>query len=466
MPGSHYRNVLSLTAIRLLAFTAMAVAAYLTWVTLTHGTVAACGDDSTDLACDDVLRSPWSRVAGIPVSLLGFITYAAILVTSIALHSATKQQLADVTRRCYETLIAIAFGSAVWFLFLQVVVIGHICPYCSIIHSCGVMIAVIDWGNIALEAARRRRPSQMEVMQQLTIGSVRASASTGESSLSIAASARWPVLCTVVAVGSLVMIQSLFPARTYEVIETDESMAALTIHPETVIAPTAQPPKSVVNATPSVVTSVGEATTESSILPTGRQPAAPGPISPRRLSFLKGRLQIDIHDHGLLGQPDADYVVIELLDYTCPDCRQVHQHLKQVRKELGARFAVVVFPVPLEASCNPFIRSTHSKHHGACKYAKLALAVFTVAPQKFASFHNWLMDADEAPPFEHAVQYAENLVGSDHDLRAVESTRLRDYVRLFNAANIQRLPAMIVGDRVLIGVPKDANDIVSTLQEN
>ena len=464
MIAPSYRNTLSLIAILILAFTATGVAAYLTWVTLTHGTIAACGDDSVNLACGDVLRSPWSRVAGIPVSLLGFLTYAAIFVTSIALHSSTRHQLAEVKRRCYQTLIAIAFGSAVWFLFLQVFVIGHICPYCLIIHGCGIMIAVVAWGNIALEVARKRRPSQIEVMQQLTIGSAQASSSNIESSLSITAGARWPALFTVVAVGSLVMTQSLFPARTYEVIEPKESLAALVVDPQADASPSPVRQDSVANATPSAVSSVGEKVTEPTISRAG-QPAVLGPISTRKLSFLKGRLEIDIHDHGLLGPPEADSVVIELVDYTCRDCRQVHQYLKQVRDELGDRLAVVVFPVPLETSCNPYIRSTHSKHHGACKYAKLALAVFTLAPQKFAPFHDWLMDADEPPPFEQAVQYAEDLVGSDHDLRAVESTRLQDYVRLFNAANIRRLPAMIIGNRVLIGVPKDSSDIVAALQK-
>ena len=204
------RNLLALVAIRILALTAACFAAYLTWVTLTHGTVAGCGDESSNLACDDVLRSPWSRVAGIPVSLLGFLSYAAIFVTSTALHSSSRPQFAEVTRHCYQTLVAIAFGSAVWFLFLQLFVIVHICPYCLIIHGCGIMIAVISWGGIVFEVVRSRRPSQMEVMQQLTIGSVQADTSSVESHLHFTSGARWSALITLLAVGSLVMVQSLW----------------------------------------------------------------------------------------------------------------------------------------------------------------------------------------------------------------------------------------------------------------
>jgi protein-disulfide isomerase len=181
---------------------------------------------------------------------------------------------------------------------------------------------------------------------------------------------------------------------------------------------------------------------------------------------LKGRLVIDINDHGLLGSPEAESVVIELVDYKCPDCRQVHQYLKEVREKLGSRFAVVVFPVPLETDCNPYIRSTHSKHVGACKYAKLALAVFTVAPRKFEQFHDWMMDTKEPPSFEEATRYANDLVGPEHDLGQGESTRLKDYVRLYNVANIQRLPAMIIGDKVMIGVPKSANAVLQMIQPN
>ena len=464
MRGNGSRNAFAQNAIRTLAFAAACCAAYLTWVTLTHGTVAGCGDESSNLACDDVLRSPWSRVAGIPVSLLGLFVYAAIFATSIASHSFTRQQLVEVMRHCFQTAIAIAFCSAVWFLFLQLFVLGHICPYCLIIHGCGIMIAVIAWGSVALEVVRNSRPSQMEVMQKLTIGSVQASTSNVESSLSAKSGTRWSALFTLVAIGSLVTVQSLFPARTYEVIELEKSLAALIVDPQADAIPSDARPDSAINIASSAESSVRENLTESIIAPVEPQPVVPGPISARKLSFLKGRLEINIHDHGLLGPPDADSVVIELVDYTCPDCRQVHQYLKQAREELADRLAVVVFPVPLETSCNPYIRSTHSKHQGACKYARLALAVFTVAPKEFAPFHDWLMDADEPPPFEQAVQYAENLVGTDHDLRAVESTRLRDYVRLFQAANIHRLPAMIIGDRVLLGVPKDTSDIVTALK--
>ncbi|MFB3103855.1 MAG: vitamin K epoxide reductase family protein, partial [Pseudomonadales bacterium] len=212
-------NKHSLAAIRILALTAAGIAGYLTWVTLTHGTVAACGDQPSHLACDDVLRSAWSRVVGVPVSLLGFVVYVAILVTSRWIVSKPSQPLTEWTRLCCLTLIALAFGAATWFLFLQLFVIRHICPFCLIIHVCGIMIALISCSAIVMEEARRRRPSYLETIQQLTVGTVSAAATMPESYRQLTPKKHWSVLVAACALLVLVVLQVFFSTKTYEVLE-------------------------------------------------------------------------------------------------------------------------------------------------------------------------------------------------------------------------------------------------------
>lgn len=153
-----------------------------------------------------------------------------------------------------------------------------------------------------------------------------------------------------------------------------------------------------------------------------------------------------------------------MVDYTCRDCRKVHHHLKAAREHFGDQLAVVVFPVPLETNCNPYIRSTHHKHVGACKYAKLALSVFRADADKFGAFHDWLMDSQQPPPFEQALQYAKDLVGSDHSLVQAESSQMENYVKFFYAADVQRLPSIIIGDQVMVGVPRRASDVIEMIE--
>ncbi len=76
--------------------------------------------------CDVVTTSVYSKIAGIPVALLGSIYYASILALVIAYVDTKKKlflkMLAHLT---WAGLIASA-----WFVYLQLVVIGAICLYC------------------------------------------------------------------------------------------------------------------------------------------------------------------------------------------------------------------------------------------------------------------------------------------------------------------------------------------------
>lgn len=75
-PSPREINRASLLAIRLLALVGLSVYGYLAWVTFTHGTIAACDGESSHIACGHVLRSTWSRLLGIPVSLFGSVVYS------------------------------------------------------------------------------------------------------------------------------------------------------------------------------------------------------------------------------------------------------------------------------------------------------------------------------------------------------------------------------------------------------
>jgi uncharacterized membrane protein len=90
------------------------------------------------------------------------------------------------------------------------------------------------------------------------------------------------------------------------------------------------------------------------------------------------------------GDPNAPFVVLVIQDYTCPHCRDLHQHLRAAQESYGPSLVIAVKPVAQDAACNRHYRETAPEHAGACALAKLALAVWRVDPTKFPAFDDWL----------------------------------------------------------------------------
>src|SRR6266498_36161 len=129
-----------LYAIRFLTLVAMAMSAYLAWVTLSGGAVAGCGPDS---GCDKVLHSRWAYWLGVPVSLGALAVYALILRLSVRLGRGTTPV---VQRKAWSRLVPCALlvaGAAIWFVGLQVFVVQAVCPYCMVAHISGSLAALL-----------------------------------------------------------------------------------------------------------------------------------------------------------------------------------------------------------------------------------------------------------------------------------------------------------------------------------
>lgn len=90
--------------------------------------IAGCGGGG----CGEVLASRWSQVFGLPVSALGVPVY--VLLCAALLWR--KYSIAAFG------FAAIA-GSAVWFTFVQAVILRHFCPWCMAAHGVGGVIAVL-----------------------------------------------------------------------------------------------------------------------------------------------------------------------------------------------------------------------------------------------------------------------------------------------------------------------------------
>lgn len=76
--------------------------------------------------CEQVTASQYAVIGGVPVALLGAIYYLIVFILAIAhLDSENKKILHFIA---YFTILG--FLASLWFLYLQLFVIGAICLYC------------------------------------------------------------------------------------------------------------------------------------------------------------------------------------------------------------------------------------------------------------------------------------------------------------------------------------------------
>ena len=114
----------------------MVIAVYLSIQALSGDAVAGCGGDA---GCGAVLASPWSKVGPLPVSVLGAATYLLVLV-GLGLRGTAGRgaRLGDALLLVAAPAMLVAAG---WFTFVQLVIIGELCPYCMADHALGVVLA-------------------------------------------------------------------------------------------------------------------------------------------------------------------------------------------------------------------------------------------------------------------------------------------------------------------------------------
>jgi uncharacterized membrane protein len=109
----------------LLSLTGLFVSAYLYLYKIGKIGSLACGTGG----CETVQWSPWSRVAGIEVALIGVLGYAGLLAVSLA-----SLQPGLVNRRWPAALLLVLAGVGVLFTvyltYLELFVIHAICVWC------------------------------------------------------------------------------------------------------------------------------------------------------------------------------------------------------------------------------------------------------------------------------------------------------------------------------------------------
>jgi len=115
-------------AICLLALIGLADSAYLTILKvqlMSQGIGCPFGD------CDVVNQSPYALIAGVPVALLGFVTYAIILALGLFWYDAQGSW----ERRLGWGLLAVSGWGVLFSVYLTAIelfVLRAICPFCLV----------------------------------------------------------------------------------------------------------------------------------------------------------------------------------------------------------------------------------------------------------------------------------------------------------------------------------------------
>ena len=123
----------------------IAVSGYLTYIHY-EGIKPVCGLGGN---CEKVQSSEWSKLAGVPVAVLGLVGYAAILVT---LFIDREEALIA------GALFALAgFGFSAYLTYRELFSIDAICPWCVSSAVIMTLLAIVTTARLLRAPASGRR---------------------------------------------------------------------------------------------------------------------------------------------------------------------------------------------------------------------------------------------------------------------------------------------------------------------
>jgi uncharacterized membrane protein len=126
-----------------LALLGIAIAGYLTYVHYA-GITPVC-----ELAhgCEKVQTSEWSSLAGVPVALLGLVTYVGILACLFV--------PGESARLASAVLSLVGFGFSAYLTYRELFTIEAICIWCGASAITLTLLAVVTTVRVARDPARR-----------------------------------------------------------------------------------------------------------------------------------------------------------------------------------------------------------------------------------------------------------------------------------------------------------------------
>ncbi|HQX49441.1 MAG TPA: vitamin K epoxide reductase family protein [Planctomycetaceae bacterium] len=501
--------------LRLICTVALGISVYLAWTAFSIGEVFGCsGGDVFD--CGHVLTSHWSKVIGIPVSIPAAGVYASLLALLAFARSSGPQQLRQMVWGGMTIGGVMAGLSALWFIALQVFVVEHLCSYCLVVHSCGILLAAVVLSSRLCPRTLKLKSAAVSVLGVSALIGIQVATPKADQFEIVRYDELTPTTPAAAAIATNKNGAEEFtapgdvfeppgeafepPVEVFEAPLADDGSAG-SLETETptarngtdtkeakpsdtkpavassllFILPTRilrlvellcagiQPPES---ATVQEQASDAKPANESASSDKPAEPEAAKTPERRLLAFAGNRFTLDVKQWPLLGKPDAKYVFVEMYDYTCPHCRNTHQAITGAMKQYGDNLAILALPVPLDANCNPTVNSTGGGHAEACELARIAVAVWRIDPAKFREFHDWMF-AGTRSAFA-ARQHAETLVDKDKLKKELSSDIPSQYisrhVKLYERVGSGQVPKLIFPAVTLNGEVNSSASLCSTIE--
>jgi uncharacterized membrane protein len=108
----------------------LGVATYLTYEHYTSSTTLACSDHGI-VNCLKVTTSGYSKIAGVPVAVLGLVFFAVMLVLQLPQLWARDEPIIRAARLGWAV---VGMGSVLWLLYAELFGIDAICLWCTSVH--------------------------------------------------------------------------------------------------------------------------------------------------------------------------------------------------------------------------------------------------------------------------------------------------------------------------------------------
>ncbi len=208
------------------------------------------------------------------------------------------------------------------------------------------------------------------------------------------------------------------------------------------------------------------------LLVAGQLIVTPGPM---QLFMLNGQVRLQPEEFPIIGDPNSEHVLIYLFDYTCPHCHEQNRYLRTAKKRYGDQLAIIKLPVPLDSRCNRLVKETRERHRTACDLARLALAVWRAAPEKFGEFDAFLFATGDTRPVADAESKAEEILGEAKlrtaladpwvEAQIKKDVGLYELAGQLNEQDARTLPMIIAGDFILVGKPAAAEELFQFFEQ-
>jgi protein-disulfide isomerase/uncharacterized membrane protein len=458
---------------------AMGVSGYLAWVALTSSKVAGCGGGRL-FNCGHVISSRWSLWMGIPVSVLAFALYS-LLGASLFVESASRfnQRLRYIGRTTIALLGLSAGMAAVWFISLQVLVLNHLCSYCLVAHSCGLVAAgVIVWNKVAGTTAMRIVVTGSLVGVATLIGGQLMTAPPNTYQIEtfetpaaepevfdfgVPATSEASGLSNAIDRSSETTCSEAMAKRltTQPLPTTDwNPILAALFHPHSALTMQVVDPAIQQGQVPQTNQANGTGAGSTTVSPTASEK--------RFVTINGGTIKLDVAQIPIVGSQKAKYIFVEMFDYACPHCRRTHEAIKGASAKLNGDLAILALPVPLNAACNNGIQVTDPKFQESCETAKLAIAVWRTDAAQFTKFHNWLFTGEAVPTFASAKAYAETLVDPQKLATELKSQVPGQYiaknVELYKRVGSGNVPKLLFSSTSIVGEFNSIDGLVEVIQ--